>query len=413
MNNFYYNIPTQVHFGSGAVKNINKYLEVLGANILVIYGEGAIKRNSIYDSVIREMPNANIVEFSGIKSNPLLSDVRIAIEVAKREKITSVLAIGGGSVMDSAKIIAAGAKCDFDVWQLYAGEKVLKEALPIFAVPTIAASASEMMGGAVLTNDEINQKLGFGHELLMPYASFLDPVYTFSVPRKYTAYAAADILSHILDPIFFGQQNDNRIPFTLSCSVIRDLMSVSIDVLDQPNNYKARSDMMWMATISHNGMIGLGLKPAWYYFHFIGHSFSALYNVPHGASMSVVISAWLRYAVKKQPSYLNKIGMSVFSISDKNNSRAAEKIADKIIHWFLEIGAPVSLGELECTDFNERKVIESILNNLYNILSVKKKEQLNEFAVRYYNIKDGDVSVQHIVDLEEDRLGLLFDLMRV
>ncbi|MCK5545104.1 MAG: iron-containing alcohol dehydrogenase, partial [Desulfobulbaceae bacterium] len=287
MRNFVFYKPTKIIFGRDTIPQIGKETVVFGKKVLFVYGKGSIKKNGIYDQVMKSFQDAGItaIEHGGVKSNPVLSHVREGIKIAKENRVEAVAAVGGGSVIDSAKAIAAGAVVEHDVWKFFRTKKSIKKVLPLTCVLTLAASGSEMNGGMVVTNEETLQKFGIGNHLLQPLVSILDPSTTFTVGPDYTAYGAVDALSHILEFYFTTREPYTPVQDRLMEGLVINIMESCNRVMARPDDYNARADFMWCATLALNGLTAAGLGRVGFPMHLIEHSLSAIYDVPHGAGL--------------------------------------------------------------------------------------------------------------------------------
>jgi alcohol dehydrogenase YqhD (iron-dependent ADH family) len=303
MKNFVFHNPTKILFGKGTIPSIGPETAALGKKALMVYGQGSIKKNTIYDQVTNSLQDASvtIVEHNGVQSNPVLSHVHQGIRLAKENKIDVIVAVGGGSVIDSAKAIAAGALVEHNVWKFFTGRKSIKDALPLSCVLTLAASGSEMNSGMVITNEETNQKFGFANKYLYPRLSILDPSATFSVSPEYTAYGAVDAIAHVLEFYFTNQEPYTPVQDYFMEGLVKSCIDSCNRVLKNLEDYDARADIMWAATLALNGLTGAGLGKVGFPMHMIEHSLSALYNVAHGAGLSVVIPGWMSYQAQQTP----------------------------------------------------------------------------------------------------------------
>ena len=345
MHNFVWYNPTKILFGKGTIPAIGLETAAFGRRCLLVYGGGSIKKNGIYDTVVTALREAglDIVEHGGVRANPLLSHVREGIAKARAHGVEVIVAVGGGSVLDSAKAICAGAVVDHDVWKFFTGKKGIKKALPLTTVLTLAASASEMNSGMVLTRDDTREKFGFGSQQLFPKVSILDPEATYSVPPHYTAYGAVDAIAHVLE--FYMTKEDPATP--VQDRIMEGLIESAMDSCDRcladPRDYQGRADLMWTATLALNGLTGAGVGRAGFPMHMIEHSLSALYDVAHGAGLAVVIPGWLRWRVRADTRRLEQLGDRVFGISGPD--AAAETIA-RLEQWFARISCPIRLEQL-------------------------------------------------------------------
>jgi len=349
MKNFVFHNPTKILFGKNTIPSIGDETAAFGKKALMVYGQRSIRKNGIYDQVTKSLHDAGvtIIEHGGVQSNPVLSHVHQGIQLAKDHKVDVVVAVGGGSVIDSAKAITAGALVEHDVWKFFIGKKSIKSALPLTNVLTLAASASEMNSGMVITNEKTKQKFGFANKHLYPKVSILDPTATFSVSPAYTAYGAVDAISHVLEGYFTNQE-----PYTpVQDHFIEGLVISCIDscdrVLQNLEDYDARADLMWAATLALNGMAGAGLGKVGFPMHMIEHSLSALYNVAHGAGLSVVIPGWMTYQAKRAPDKLAQFGERVFGITSGSMEKKAAGGIQALCSWFTKVKTPTSLTALQ------------------------------------------------------------------
>ncbi len=349
MQNFVFHNPTKIIFGRDTIDRIGPETGAGGGRrVLFVYGSGSIKKNGIYNTVTASLAEAGIevVEHGGVRSNPVLSHVRAGIELAKRERVDAVVAVGGGSVIDSAKAICAGALVEHDVWQFFKGKKPIRAALPLFCVLTLAASGSEMNGGMVVTNEETRQKFGTANGLLHPRVSILDPTTTFSVPADYTAYGAVDAIAHILEFYCTSQSEATAIQDRISEGLIETIMAACDRVLADPHDYQGRADLMWGATLALNGLTAAGRGRVGFPMHMIEHSLSALYDVPHGAGLAVVVPAWMAHRLEEAPVRFARLARRLFDCRQADDREAGAAGIEKLKNWFAASGCPTTLAEL-------------------------------------------------------------------
>jgi len=349
MRNFVFHNPTKVIFGRDTIAEIGRQTAVYGKNVLLVYGKGSIKRSHVYNQVVKSLAAASIsiTEHPGVRSNPVLNHVRRGIAVAKTNRVDAVIAVGGGSVMDTGKAIGAGALVEHDVWKFFIAKKSITKTLPVICVPTLAASGSEMNSAMVVTNVEKNQKFGFANRHLYPKVSILDPTATFSVPPDYTAYGAVDAISHLLEFYF-----TTRLPFSpvqdrLMEGLILSIMQNCEQVLLKPHDYNSRASLMWCASLALSGLTAAGLGKVGFPMHMIEHSLSALYDIPHGAGLSVIIPAWLRCQAEQEAVKLEQFSKRIFP---KRQSICTDWVSygiEQLTQWFVNIGCPVTLKDIE------------------------------------------------------------------
>ncbi len=349
MKNFVFHNPTKIIFGRDSIPSIGSETAAFGKKALMVYGQGSIKKNGIYDQVTNSLYDAGVtvVEHGGVKSNPILSHVHQGIALARENKVDVITAVGGGSVIDSAKAIAAGALVEHDVWKFFIGKKSIKSALPLTCVLTLAASGSEMNSGMVVTNEETKQKFGFANKHLHPEVSILDPTATFSVSPEYTAYGAVDAIAHVLEFYFTNQEPYTPVQDHFMEGLVISCMDSCDRVLQNLEDYDARADLMWAATLALNGLTAAGLGKTGFPMHMIEHSLSALYNVAHGAGLSVVIPGWMNYQSQRTPEKFAQFAERVFGINSGGiEERAAEGI-QALLSWFTKVKTPTSLSGLQ------------------------------------------------------------------
>jgi hypothetical protein len=362
MENFEFFNPTRIIFGKGTE---NKIGEILKRNkikkILFVYGKESIKKIGLYDRVVRSLKENDIdfIEHSGVKPNPVLSHTKEGIEKAKAEKVDAILAVGGGSVIDEGKTIAVGAKSKKDVWVYFKRGDEIKSALPVYTILTLAATGSEMNGFAVITKEETQEKLSISSEHIFPKVSILNPELTFTVSPQYQAYAAVDAIAHVIEYYFSGTycpSLQNR----LIEGLIKTIMETTERILEEPRNYNARAEFMWSATLALNGLTRLGIKGGSFPNHMIAHALGALYDLAHGACLSIVIPAWMRWYKDRNIQQFERFAKEIFN---KNN---ADEGSVQLKSWFKKIGAPVSLKDSNISSSEINKIVE----NAYNIAKV-------------------------------------------
>ncbi len=342
MNNFTYYNPTKIEFGKEKQNKIGEYIEQSGIKkVLLVYGGGSIKRSTLYDDIVASL-NKNSIEFielSGVVSNPLLSKTNEGITLAKENNIEAILAVGGGSVADSAKAIAAGAKYDGDVWDFFIQKAQITEALPVFTVMTLSATASEMNGNAVIINDETKQKYSIASVLVNPKVSVINPELMATVSKEYLAYSAVDIISHCIE-VYFTATTQPHFNSRIVESIIKTVMETTEILLENPNDYDARAEFAWAAIQGLNGLTPAGTAGGSFPNHMIEHSLSALYNVAHGAGLAVVIPAWMKWYKEQNIAQFKRFSQEIFGSDD------ADIGIEKLEEWFSKIGAPTTLKEV-------------------------------------------------------------------
>lgn len=341
MRDFTYYNPTKIEFGKGKEKNIGSYIKEAGFDsVLLVYGTGSIKKGSLYDDTIVSLKAAGVAyeELDGVVSNPLLSRVYDGVKIAKEKKLQAVLGVGGGSVADSVKAIAAGAKYDGDVWDFFIQKAQIKEALPVFTVMTLSATASEMNGNSVVMNDETKQKYSIASVLVNPVLSVINPELMATVGRDYLAYSAVDVISHCVE-VYFTASSHPRFNSRIVESIIQTVMETTEILMENPNDYDARAEFAWAAIQGLNGLTPAGTEGGNFPNHMIEHSLSALYNVAHGAGLSVVIPAWMKWYKNQNLPQFERFAKEIFGLN------GADAGIDALESWFFKIGSPVTLEQ--------------------------------------------------------------------
>ena len=347
MNNFEFCVPTDVLFGAGMEEQLPDKLRPFGNKILLTYGGGSIKKSGLYDRLKGILKEFELFELSGIAPNPKVESVNEGAAVCKREGIDMVLAVGGGSVIDCSKLIAAAAHYDGDdAWDLVADMSKATNALPVCVVLTIAATGSEMDAAAVISKTETNEKLPFFSPHVLPKVSVLNPANTFSVPAYQTAAGASDILSHALENYF--DRVEAFVPDAIGEGLMRAVIKYTPIALEKPDNYEARAQLMWASSLALNGLGSTGKTFTWSC-HYIEHELSAYYDITHGAGLAMLTPKWMRYVlcdatVDKFCDY----AVNVWGCDQGGDKFAlANRGIDATEAFFKQIGMPTALGEFD------------------------------------------------------------------
>ena len=359
MDNFTFFNPTKIEFGTGKEQLIGQHLAEHGVkSVLLCYGSDRIKRDGVFAFVSKCLAEHDIrlVECGGIVSNPVLSKVREAITSARNNRVEAILSVGGGSVLDSAKAIAAGVLHDGDVWDLFIGQATIEGALPVFDILTLAATGSEMNGGAVVTNEATQEKFAIGSAHTYPKVSIVNPALMKTVSRDYLVYSAADIIAHSIEG-YFTATVQPRFHSRLVEAIINTVIETTETLLANPDDYNARAEFAWASTQALNGLIYTGTGGYSYPNHMIEHSLSALFNVPHGAGLSVVIPAWMKWYHGRNPAQFERFAKNVFGVASAEQGIAA------LEKWFDKIGTPTRLSQLGITEADLPATIENVLGN--------------------------------------------------
>lgn len=349
MIDFYFWNHTRVIFGLAAEKELETHLGLLGDKILLHYGGGSIKRIGLYDYVIAALKKAGVsfVELGGVKPNPRLSLVYEGIDICKKQGITGILAVGGGSVIDSAKAIAAGALYDGDVWDFYTTDKNPDKALPIGVMLTIPAAGSETSTGSVITREEGELKRDTGSLVLRPQFAILNPKWTLSLPWYQTACGISDMLAHVMER-YFTTVEHVELTDRMAEGVMKTIIHQAYRLKDNPDNIDARSEIMWAGTIAHNDLLHTGRIGDWAT-HMIEHELSGIYDIAHGAGLSIIFPAWQKYMLDKHPEKLAQFAHRVFDIDyyQDDITETARMGIKRMEEFYRDMELPVRLKDAD------------------------------------------------------------------
>lgn len=360
MENFIAYNPVRLHFGVGVVDGLGKTVSEYGKKVLLVYGKGSAVKYGYYQKVVGQLETAGIeiVEYSGIKSNPIVEDVEKATLLGINEDVDAVIALGGGSVIDSAKVIALSVASKMEPWLVMTGKQKPTHALPIITVLTIAATGSEMNNIAVVQNVKTKKKLPIRSDLIFPSHSFLDPSFTVSVPRNYTAFGVVDLIAHSLEA-FFGAGESSVID-AITIDIIKDAMEWGPKLCDDLNNLDLRAKIMLDATLALNGLTMYGKKSGDWGVHAIGHELSLAYDIPHGASLSIVYPSWMKHFSKKAEVRILKLGKELFDVD------SVDITIERFRDFFKKVESPVSLKEVGIDKSKFPEIIYQLNNNSVN-----------------------------------------------
>ena len=352
MNDFNFYSPTKYIFGRDAQKQAGKMSsEFLGRRILLVFGKNSVKESGLLsevESLLKE-EGISFYEFGGIKPNPTDGPVRLGIDLCRREEISGILALGGGSVIDTAKAIAAGVPYEGDFWDFYSGKASPSTALPIGVILTIPAAGSEGSGNSVITREEDLRKVSIRTEfVLRPKFALMNPELTFTLPAYQTACGIVDMMAHILER-YFTPTTGTEVSDGISEGLLKAIIMEAPIVMKEPRNYDARANIMWAGTLAHNGICGCGKAEDWAS-HGLEHEISALYDVAHGAGLSVILLAYMRVMRNLKPERIAMLGRNVWNLKAETETDAANKAIDKFESFFREIRMPVTFEELGVKD---------------------------------------------------------------
>lgn len=351
---FEFQIPTKIIFGKGEVCKVGREARSFGTKaMLVTYDEDFVKKVGFYDKVAKSCKEAGVqlICHFGVKSNPTAEHAAIGIELARKEKIDVLIALGGGSAMDEAKYIGIALKYDGDPWDFPLGKAEIKDTVPVITVVTIPATSSELNGTAVINNEHLRRKDGFANPIMKPKVTILDPELTYTIPIRQTAYSAADIVSHLLEHCI-GNVDLKFTPYQdhFCTGGIRSIMECMDRLLVNPKDEDARAIMMWQASYAWSGFYSQGFGIPSQTIHILGHSLSNFYDTPHGAAMSVTILATMRYYLNERTAKYAQVAREVFGITEKDDLMAAKMGIEGFKAWFKKIGTPTTLAEAGITD---------------------------------------------------------------
>lgn len=379
MNNFTFNNPTKVLFGKNTIDKIGKEINRFEVKkVLLLYGKSSIFKNGVYDTTVASLKENNIefVELGGVKPNPVLSKVNEAVELCKRENIDGILAVGGGSVIDSAKVIAAAVCFEGDIWDCFEGKAKATKSLPIFTILTLSATGSEMNSLAVITKEDEFKKWAFSAGVSSyPKVTIIDPSIQFTLPQNQIVNGTVDVLSHLFEQ-YFDKTESTDIQNEMIEGIIRTVMKHGEISVTEPENYESRAQLAWSATMAFNGIVSLGKSGGDWSSHKLEHSLSAYFDVAHGAGLAIIFPAWMKYVCRDNPSKFIRLAKNVFCITEGSEIEIAYKMIDELKKYFKKLGAPISLKEIGVEENDIEKLVEnaSILAPLGNYKKLEKDD---------------------------------------
>lgn len=366
MNNFSLCTPTNYIFGRGAeCKAAEECVAAGWKHIMIVYGGQSARKSGLLDRVKTSLTEAGIetiVELGGVKPNPTDDKVREGIVLGRQAEIDALLAIGGGSVIDTAKAIAGGIPYDGDFWDFYCGKATVVQALPLGVILTIPAAGSEGSGNSVITRISDLRKLSLRTATaLRPKFACLNPELTVSLPPYQTASGIVDMMVHIMERYFTTTENV-EVTDRLCEGLLKAIISEGVKVMANPQDYDARANIMWSGTIAHNGICGCGRSEDWAS-HFIEHELSALYDVTHGAGLAVITPAWMKYVSRRKPSKIAQFARRVFDVNESDDTKAATKGITMLRDYFKSLGLPVTMSELGISNPNIPLLVKKLHEN--------------------------------------------------
>ena len=366
--------PCKLHFGKGVLSDLGIAASKLGKHALLVYGGGSVKRNGSYSDTFEQLEknHIKITEFDGIKPNPRVEDVAEALRLGRESGVDLVVAVGGGSVIDSAKIIALCITEECDIWEVMTGKHSPTSALPLIAVLTLAATGTEMNGTAVLQNSETKEKIGYRNELIYPAHSFLDPVYTLTVPADQTSYGIVDLVAHCLEA-WFGE-GDASLSDRFVISIINEAMEYGPLLMKDQGSYELRAKIMWAATSALNNTTMYARRSGDWGVHRMGHILSYLYDTPHAATLSIIYPAWIKAMKDRAKDRIESLGQALYGISDP------DLVSEKLMDFFSALGSPVKFQEAGIKQSSHDEILQLSNQNraegLNFALSDKEREEI-------------------------------------
>ncbi len=359
MKDFNFVSPTRIHFGKNAMNFLSEEIKNKYKKVLLVYGQNSIKKIGVYDAVISQLSSANVeyFEISGVRPNPEISKVKEGLKLVRENNIDLILAVGGGSVIDTAKSIAASFYYNGDPFDLNLHKVKPEKALPLGVVLTISASGSELSDSCVVMDDGTKVKQGFNSDVVRPAFAIMNPEYTYSVSKYQTACGIVDIISHSLERYFSPSEN-LEVSDSLALSIMKDTIEAGKVAIKDPNNYDARAALMLLGAYSHNGLTSLG-KEKQMPIHKMEHALSAYdIRIAHGAGLSILIPAWMEASYKNDVDKFARFTKEIFGVEEKNKINTALKGITLLREYFQSIGMPISLKEVELSSKDIPSLVE-------------------------------------------------------
>lgn len=392
MKDFIYYAPTEVVFGEDSEKQVASLVKKYGGKrVLVHYGGQSAKKSGLLDNIFGLLNEGGIefFELGGVVPNPRLSKVREGIALCREQKIDFILAVGGGSVIDSAKAIAYGVPYNGDVWDYYLGKATAETCLPVATVLTIPAAGSEMSESSVITNEDGDVKLGYSNNISRPKFAIMNPVRTYTLPPYQTAAGVTDMIMHTMER-YFTHDDDMTLTDSVAEALMRTLKDSVMEVLKNPTDYRHRAQIMWGGSIAHNGLTGCGLSDDWAT-HQLEHELSGMFDATHGAGLAAIWPSWARYVYKENVSRFVRFAVNVMGVENDftNPEATALKGIEAMEEFYHAIGMPINIHELigrEVTDKEIREMVRKCSRNYtttqgrFKVLQVEDMEAIYRMA---------------------------------
>ena len=392
MKDFIYYAPTEVVFGEDSEKQVASLVKKYGGKrVLVHYGGQSAKKSGLLDNIFGLLNEGGIefFELGGVVPNPRLSKVREGVALCREQKIDFILAVGGGSVIDSAKAIAYGVPYNGDVWDFYLGKATAETCLPVATVLTIPAAGSEMSESSVITNEDGDVKLGYSNNISRPKFAIMNPVRTYTLPPYQTAAGVTDMIMHTMER-YFTHDDDMTLTDSVAEALMRTLKDSVMEVLKNPTDYRHRAQIMWGGSIAHNGLTGCGLSDDWAT-HQLEHELSGMFDATHGAGLAAIWPSWARYVYKENVSRFVRFAVNVMGVENDftNPEATALKGIEAMEEFYHAIGMPINIHELigrEVTDKEIREMVRKCSRNYtttqgrFKVLQVEDMEAIYRMA---------------------------------
>jgi len=388
MKNFIYHNPTKILFGKGMIEKLGpEMLACSVKKVLLHYGKNSIFNTGLYEKVVEMLKTNNIefVECGGVKANPSLNKVYEAIEVCKKENVDAILAVGGGSVIDSAKATGRGFYYDGDVWDLFEGKGQSEKCLPIFTILTISATGSEMNGNSVISNEKENKKWPMAVSIdNYPKVSVIDPELQKTLPVSQIVNGAADIMAHVFE-FYFDGSKDSDLTNEFCEGIIRTTMKQTELLVNNSDNYEARANFAWSATQALNMLLQPGRNGGDWATHMIEHSVSMFYDIAHGAGLAILFPAWMKYVYEENLDQFERFAERIFGITEGAPEEKALEAIIRLIKFYKDIGAPVTLKEVGVKEEDLEKMAENVVlrGPVGKLLKLKKADVTEIYKLAY------------------------------
>ena len=381
MRNFNFKNGTEIIFGKDSESQVGNLIKKYTNKILLHYGGGSIKRTGLYDKVIKSLKDSDIefVELSGVKPNPRVSLVREGIKICRDTNIDFILAVGGGSVIDSSKAIAAGVNYNGDVWDLFIDKPINHKCIQLATILTIPAAGSETSSGCVITNEDGLYKRSTGHPTLRPVFSIMNPELTYTLPKYQTSCGIADMFAHILERYFTNEPNVD-LTDRLCEGTMKAIIDNALRLNTNPNDYNSRAEIMLSGMVAHNGSLDMGRLGDWAS-HDIEHELSGVYDIAHGAGLAIIFPAWMKFVYKHDINRFAQFANRVFDIDINLNNleETALKGIKALEDFFTAIELPTRLSHVDIDDSNLEEMSNKLVahtDHVGNFVQIRAKEAL-------------------------------------